>query len=232
MLTPERLRAPSAVDEVLGLDPVLLVLADYGQIVPAPLLDLPLGALNLHPSLLPRHRGASPIPATILAGDRETGVTLMRMDAGLDTGPIVAQRRLAAHRDGDGAQTSRRSLATMAADLLADNLRPWMRGDATARPQPAEGATLTAAASRGRPPRPDPSGERARTSGPRLPAVARFLRGDADRSHRRVGGHVLPGEPGDRPGTFVPDDADGARPARPSTGVWRSTRSSRRAAGA
>ena len=94
MLAPSRLRDPAAVAEVLALEPALIVLADYGQIVPPALLDLPLGALNLHPSLLPRHRGASPIPATILEGDAETGVTLMRMDAGLDTGPIVAVERV------------------------------------------------------------------------------------------------------------------------------------------
>ena len=90
---PERLRDAKAIEAVRRGKPDLLVLADYGQIVPQELLDLPgHGALNLHPSLLPRHRGASPIPATILAGDHETGVSLIRMDAGLDTGPIVAQR--------------------------------------------------------------------------------------------------------------------------------------------
>src|SRR6185369_8962506 len=86
VLTPARLRDPASLADILGLDPSLVVLADYGQIVPAELLGLAHGALNLHPSLLPRHRGATPIPAAILAGDRETGVSLMQMDAGLDTG--------------------------------------------------------------------------------------------------------------------------------------------------
>ena len=104
VLTPSRLRDPAAVAEVLALEPALIVLADYGQIVPPALLGLPLGALNLHPSLLPRHRGASPIPAAILEGDAETGVTLMRMDAGLDTGPIVAVERVPPHRARDGAR--------------------------------------------------------------------------------------------------------------------------------
>ena len=104
VLTPPRLRAPEAIAAILALRPELAVLADYGQIVPPPLLDLPHGALNLHPSLLPRHRGASPIPATILAGDAETAVTLMRMDAGLDTGPIVAQARVALDGTRDGAR--------------------------------------------------------------------------------------------------------------------------------
>ena len=91
VLTPARLRDAEAVARCSRSNPSSLVLADYGQIVPPALLELPHGALNLHPSLLPRHRGATPIPAAILAGDAETGVTLMRMDAGLDTGPIVAQ---------------------------------------------------------------------------------------------------------------------------------------------
>ena len=142
ILTPERLRDPDALAKVLALDPGLIVLADYGQIVPAALLDLPHGGLNLHPSLLPRHRGATPIPATILAGDAETGVTLMQMDEGLDTGPIVAQARVAL----DGRETTpllEDRLAQVAARLLADHLGSWLRGGSGARLQPAEGATLT-----------------------------------------------------------------------------------------
>ncbi len=142
ILTPERLRAPESIDAVLALEPDLLVLADYGQIVPGALLGLRHGALNLHPSLLPRHRGAIPIPAAILAGDLETGVTLMRMDAGLDTGPIVAQER----RELSGAETAPQledALALLAADLLDRTVGPWIRGELEARPQPADGATLT-----------------------------------------------------------------------------------------
>jgi methionyl-tRNA formyltransferase len=142
ILTPERLRAPESIAAVLALDPALLVLADYGQIVPAALLDLPFGALNLHPSLLPRHRGATPIPAVILAGDRETGVSLMQMDAGLDTGPIVAIARLAL----DGTETApelEERLAAMAADLLERSLGPWVGGELTLAPQDDDGSTLT-----------------------------------------------------------------------------------------
>jgi methionyl-tRNA formyltransferase len=142
ILTPERLRDPGSVAAVLALEPDLIVLADYGQIVPAPLLDLRLGALNLHPSLLPRHRGATPIPAAILAGDRETGVSLMRMDRGLDTGPIVAQERVAL----DGAETTPRleaALEVLAGDLLDRKLGPWIRGELDAPPQPEIGATIT-----------------------------------------------------------------------------------------
>jgi methionyl-tRNA formyltransferase len=142
ILTPPRMRDPSAVAEVLALRPELLLLADYGQIVPHELLEVPHGALNLHPSLLPRHRGASPIPATILADDRETGVTLIRMDQGLDTGPIVAQVRVPL--DGDEtAPLLEETLEVAAADLLAGNVGPWLRGKLLTRPQPEEGVTLT-----------------------------------------------------------------------------------------
>ncbi len=142
ILTPERLRAAASVDAVLALGPGLIVLADYGQIVPAELLGTAHGALNLHPSLLPRHRGATPIPAAILAGDAETGVTLMRMDTGLDTGPIVAQERVAL----DGTETTpdlEAALAAVAAGLLDRELGPWIRGETTAMPQSETEATLT-----------------------------------------------------------------------------------------
>jgi methionyl-tRNA formyltransferase len=142
ILTPERLRDPVVLAAILELGPELVVLADYGQIVPGDLLAVPHGALNLHPSLLPRHRGATPIPAAILGGDRETGVTLMRMDEGLDTGAIVAQERL----DLDGTETApvlEDRLAVIAADLLGTNLGPWLRGEIAAREQPDDGATMT-----------------------------------------------------------------------------------------
>jgi methionyl-tRNA formyltransferase len=140
--TPERLRSPEGVLAIQELDADLLVLADYGRIVPAELLEPRHGALNLHPSLLPRHRGATPVPATILAGDAVTGVTLMRMDAGLDTGPIIAQSRWAL--DGDEtAPELEAALADEAAALLDRALGPWLAGELTATPQPSEGASLT-----------------------------------------------------------------------------------------
>ena len=142
ILTPVRLRAAEAIASVLECDPALAVLADYGQLVPPALLELPHGALNLHPSLLPRHRGATPIPATILAGDTETGVTLMRMDEGLDTGPILAQLRVVL----DGRETTpalREALEPIAAALLAESLGTWLRGELEPHPQASDGATLT-----------------------------------------------------------------------------------------
>jgi methionyl-tRNA formyltransferase len=140
--TPNRLRARESIDSVLRLRPELIVLADYGQLVPSELLELPYGSLNLHPSLLPRHRGATPVPATILAGDRETGVTLLRMDAGLDSGPIVAQRHVALAGDETTPELEAR-LADLGADLLAEDLEPWVRGEIAARPQPENGATMS-----------------------------------------------------------------------------------------
>jgi methionyl-tRNA formyltransferase len=143
LLTPASLRDQAALAALAALRPELIVLADYGRLIPGSVLALPpLGALNLHPSLLPRHRGASPIPATIAAGDTRTGVTLMRMDEGLDTGPIVAQRMVAL----DGSETApelEASLAQLAAELLADSLPAWVSGGLTERPQPVEGASLT-----------------------------------------------------------------------------------------
>ncbi|MEZ4598002.1 MAG: methionyl-tRNA formyltransferase [Chloroflexota bacterium] len=143
VLAPEGLRDPATRDAIEALDPELLVLSDYGRIVPQALLDVPpKGALNLHPSLLPRHRGAVPIPAAILAGDQVTGVTLMRMDAGLDTGPTVARVvvPLAGDEDAPGLEAR---LSRVAADLLRGSLPGWLAGDLVAVPQSSEGATLT-----------------------------------------------------------------------------------------
>jgi methionyl-tRNA formyltransferase len=143
VMVPASLRDPGVVEEVGRLDADLIVLADYGRLVPAAILDLPRhGAVNLHPSLLPRHRGAAPVAAAILAGDAATGVTLMRMDAGLDTGPIVAQRSIALEGD-EVAPTLEARLATLAADLLVESLPGWVAGRLVARPQPESGATLT-----------------------------------------------------------------------------------------
>jgi methionyl-tRNA formyltransferase len=95
VLRPERIRAPESVETILALRPDALVVAAYGQIVPAALLDGPrFGGVNVHGSLLPRWRGASPVAAAILAGDERTGVSIMRMDVGLDTGPVYATRAI------------------------------------------------------------------------------------------------------------------------------------------
>jgi methionyl-tRNA formyltransferase len=142
VLAPERLRDRASIDAILALEPDLLVLADYGKIVPSPLLELRHGALNLHPSLLPRHRGATPIPAAILAGDPETGVTLIRMDEGLDTGPIVAQDRITLG-PAETAPVLEERLEMVADGLLDRSLGPWIRGEIVPTPQADHGATVT-----------------------------------------------------------------------------------------
>jgi len=143
MLRLDRLRASDAVAQVAQLRPDLLVLADYGQIVPASLLDVPAhGALNVHPSLLPRHRGATPIPAAILAGDAETGVTLMRMDAGLDSGPVVAQSRVALSGSETAPQLEAQ-LVDLGARLLVATLPRWLAGEIEPVAQEQRDATMT-----------------------------------------------------------------------------------------
>jgi methionyl-tRNA formyltransferase len=143
LLQPDRLRSPEAVAEVSALAPELGVLADYGQIVPASVLAIPKhGILNVHPSALPRHRGATPIPATIAADDPVAAVTLIHMDEGLDTGPIVAQETW--HLDGtETTETLEREAARRGAGLVLLSLRPWLDGALAATPQPEAGATLT-----------------------------------------------------------------------------------------
>ena len=129
--------------DLAALRPEIGILADYGKLLPQAILDLPpRGILNLHPSLLPRHRGATPIPAAILAGDAETGVALFRMDAGMDTGPVVARRRIPLPADADTPELEA-SLAAVAADLMRRSLGPWLRGELTADVQPPDGVTVT-----------------------------------------------------------------------------------------
>ncbi len=126
--TPEKLRAPESVAALATLQPDLIVVAAYGQILPRAVLDLPAeGCLNVHGSLLPRWRGASPIQAAILAGDEATGVTLMRMDAGLDTGPMLA-REPTPIEDSDDAPTLEERLSRMGGELLVKNLPRYLQG--------------------------------------------------------------------------------------------------------
>lgn len=120
---PPKVRAPEAVAHIAAMKPDLLVVMAYGQILPPPLLDAPrLGALNLHASLLPRHRGAAPVHAAILAGDLKTGITSMWMDAGLDTGDILLQREIEiAPEETAGSLHDR--LAALAPKVLGESMR-------------------------------------------------------------------------------------------------------------
>ena len=119
---PESLRRQDAQDALASLDPDLMVVIAYGLILPPAVLDLPrLGCVNLHASILPRWRGAAPIQRAILAGDSETGVTLMQMEAGLDTGPVLAERRTVISEDETGGSLHDR-LGRLAGELLAGRL--------------------------------------------------------------------------------------------------------------
>jgi methionyl-tRNA formyltransferase len=142
-IQPARVRSAESVSALAALAPDLAILADYGQLIPRVLLDLPpRGFLNLHPSALPRHRGAAPIPATILAGDTESAVTLMVVTDELDAGPIVATARLEVRPD-DVAPALEARAAAVAGELLVRALPEWLTGRLAARSQPAEGVTLT-----------------------------------------------------------------------------------------
>jgi methionyl-tRNA formyltransferase len=210
VLTPARLRDPATVADVSGLHAAVGILADYGKLVPSAILDLsPHGILNLHPSLLPRHRGATPIPAAILDGDAETGVTLFRMDAGLDTGPILASEAVALVGDEDAPGLEAR-LATVAADLLRRSLGPWLEGSLPAVAQPPEGASLTRPFRRddGRldPGRPAALLER------QVRALRPWPGTFVEASTGRVGvlrAEVASGEPGDEQGRLVWDAGSG-----------------------
>src|SRR5882672_2696052 len=139
--TPARASAPEEIQRIALLNPDLLVLAAYGQILSPDLLAVPrLGALNVHFSLLPRHRGASPIQAAILAGDSETGVTTMWMTAGLDEGPVALSRAIAIGADEDAGALGVR-LAGLGAECLAEALDRVERGEITRREQDPEAAT-------------------------------------------------------------------------------------------
>ena len=210
ILAPPRLRHPEAIDAILALRPRLAVLADYGQIVPPRLLDLPLGALNLHPSALPRFRGASPVPATILAGDASTAVTLMRMDSGLDTGPIVAQAVVELAGD-EAAPALEARLAEAAAALLDASLPGWIEGSLPAIPQAAEGVVLTRPLRRedGRLDSSRPAAELERQVRAYQPWPASFV--ELPEGRLVVwGAHVAASAPGDTPGSIV---AVGREPA-------------------
>lgn len=139
IVQPEKLRDATA--QLQEWNPDLIVVAAFGQILKRDILDLPrYGCINVHASLLPRWRGAAPINAAVLHGDEETGVTIMQMDAGLDTGPMLASKSIRIRRD-DIAGSVSQALSTLGADLLNDTLPDYFSGRLTPQPQPAEGVT-------------------------------------------------------------------------------------------
>jgi methionyl-tRNA formyltransferase len=139
--TPKSLKRPEEREAFVALGADLAVVVAYGLILPQAVLDAPrLGAINLHGSLLPRWRGAAPIQRALMAGDAETGVQVMRMEAGLDTGPTMATARTPITAD-DTAQTLHDRLAALGAPLLAASVPMIERGEAQFTPQGEEGVT-------------------------------------------------------------------------------------------
>ena len=138
VMQPERLRQPEAMERLRAWAPDLVVVAAFGQILKPEALELPrFGCLNVHASLLPRWRGAAPIQAAVLAGDAESGVTIMKMEAGLDTGPILLQRAIALSKQETGGSLFE-TLSALGANLLLEAIPPYLRGELLPRPQPAE----------------------------------------------------------------------------------------------
>jgi len=141
VLQPEKCRHSDFIQQIQSLRPDVGVVVAYGQILPPALLGIPLhGCVNVHASLLPKYRGAAPIQWAILNDESETGVTIMRIDAGLDTGPILATEATPIRAD-DNARTLHDRLARCGADLLVRTLPEPVSGRLEPRPQPEEGAT-------------------------------------------------------------------------------------------
>jgi methionyl-tRNA formyltransferase len=144
VVKPETLKAAPEVERVRALRPDALVVAAYGLLLPRALLEAGrYGALNIHASLLPRWRGAAPIQRALLAGDGETGVSIMQMDAGLDTGPVLAQERIPIVSDDD-AGALHDKLAVLGAGAIVAALDDIEAGRARAVPQPEDGVTYAA----------------------------------------------------------------------------------------
>jgi methionyl-tRNA formyltransferase len=142
VLQPEKLRKAEAIAELRQWQPDVYVVAAFGQILPQSVLDIPIyGSINVHASLLPRWRGAAPIQACIRAGDAETGVTIMKMDAGLDTGPMLSKRTISIAPDETGASLHDK-LAQIGAELLIETLPGYLDGSIQPQPQPGESVTI------------------------------------------------------------------------------------------
>lgn len=142
VLQPPRAREPAFLDQIRALQPDLIVVVAYGQILTQALLDIPRhGCLNVHTSILPRHRGAAPIQWAILSGDQETGVTLMKMDAGMDTGPILAIEATPIGPE-ENSQMLHDRLASIGAALLVRSIPAYIEGALEPKPQAGQ-ATYT-----------------------------------------------------------------------------------------
>src|SRR5215212_5864473 len=139
---PEKVRRAEAIETLRQWTPDVYIVAAFGQILPQTVLDIPPhGSINIHASLLPRWRGAAPINAAIRAGDAESGITIMKMDAGLDTGPMLSQRAIPLAPD-ETAATLHDKLSALGAELLIETLPGYLNGEIVPQPQDDSFATL------------------------------------------------------------------------------------------
>ena len=146
---PVSFRSEQVRAELASLQPDVIVVAAYGKLLPSAVLEAaPHGCLNLHPSLLPSYRGPSPVASAIVDGLEETGVTLMLLDEGMDTGPMIARRAYPVLPD-DTAATLTAALFKLGGELLLESLGPWVEGRLTAEPQDHSAATITQKLERG-----------------------------------------------------------------------------------
>jgi len=146
ILQPEKIQ--EAIAEIRATSPGLVIVAAYGQILPKEILDIPkYGCLNVHPSLLPKYRGPSPIQYAILNGEKKTGVTIMLMNEKMDHGPILAQSALIVEEDETG-QSLHNKLANLGARLLMETIPKWQRGMIKPQPQDEKKVTYTKILSR------------------------------------------------------------------------------------
>jgi len=144
VLQPTRAREETFIQQLCELSPDLIAVAAYGQILPASILELPrFGCLNVHTSLLPKYRGAAPIQRAILDGEIETGVTIMKMDAGMDTGAILTQEKTPI-APADNSQILHDRLAQIGAALLVRTIPEYIAGKIQPQPQPVEGVSYAA----------------------------------------------------------------------------------------
>jgi len=140
-IQPKKLTEPGVFGKLQSWAPDAIVVVAFGQILRQEVLDLPgFGCINVHGSLLPRWRGAAPIQAAILHGDEETGITIMKIDAGVDTGPILKQKSIRIGND-DTSESLGKSLSQLGADLLIETLGDYLTGNLVPISQPEEGAT-------------------------------------------------------------------------------------------